>query len=642
MGKILRFLWMWAIVVLAPCSYAQTKSVFAEKLKSFDGCWFCGPFGDVFDISNDITTSVCEEMRPVFLSMLGLFFLFWLLFRVGRMVVDITPAPDTQLVPDLFKQSLRVIFAALMLVFYMSVFRYVVGPVLETAIGVGSTISLNEVQGQKTNGFRDGPLQRFFQTNSTLCPDYDAARAQSELGIEEGGKVYSETVKQSFICYVRVGTASLTAGMAIGATAISGWAQASLWDKIGHLDLLFIGIVFMVSYFMLMLAFPTKLFDPLMTLTFVSALFPLWVVLWAFPATKKYFDKAKDLFIGVLVHLVVISVVTVMVVNVMNSALGDKRTRDRLFTRLLKGEDTYKVFTTTEGFGLAGKALILTLALAWLANKMFEKVGPIAAQFEGVVDFGVGKSAQTFISQGTGLAAEAGKQTVAATYHGTKLGWNRLASRDDGWGKAARGLGTAAVGAAAVAAAPAALPAALGAFGTWAATAGIGVGAAAAAHRFMPVPKNRPHGASWRDRLNVREFDDELHTWMVNRSRGQTSSQNKRTKEWEKYDRNSQLYQEFDSAGRIQNEYDRNRGNISLGDKKYKFSINASNGALTIEFDDQKYTVDLNGNVQNEKTHVAVDDTIAAQVRDIADFQRHAEQRIAAHEGILRSRMTGA
>ena len=95
------------------------------------------------------------------------------------------------------------------------------------------------------------------------------------------------------------------------------------------------------------------------------------------------------------------------------------------------------------------------------------------------------------------------------------------------------------------------------------------------------------------------------------------------------------MYQEFDSASRLQNEYDRKKGQISLMNKKYDFAVHAEDGSMTIEFDGVKYSVDLHGVVKNLTSGVSVDPQTAQEVKNVADFQRHAEQRIAAHEAKL-------
>lgn len=625
MKKIFRALLMFVVSGMPLCAWALTnceRSIFCRTLRVYNKFnWFHEPFSKLFDIANNLATDVCETMRPIFLSFLGLGFLFWLLFRVGKVVVDITPSADGQLVPDIFKKLLRVIIGSLLLSFYVSVFTFLICPALEMTLGVGNTISLDQMLGSKKTGNRLNFDLPKTSDGKTLCQDYTDAVKNTKSG-DSVKQVFSNTVKQAFLCYIDIGHYTMANGMAIGSTAVTSWAGYNIIDKVRRIQLLVIGIIIFLAHFLLMLSFPTKLFDPLVTLIFLSTLFPLWVVLWVFEPTKKYYEKARDLFIGVLVHLIVISIVTVMVIQVMNSALGGKDIQEKVYVKLMAGEDAFSVFTKTEGFGLMGISVVFTFSLAWLAVKMFGKISPLAGQFENVVDFGVGKSAATYISTGTSLVSDMGKNAVAATYHGTKGGLSKLAQRDDMLGKATRGLGTALAGAAVIAAAPTGL-------GVLA-----GLGAAAAAHRFMPVPKNRPHGSSWTDRLGVETYEDDDNLWKVNKSGEQSSRQDRKTKEWEKYNRRTQIYEEFDNVGRLQNVYDRNHGQISLMGQKYEFSID-KDGVLTIEMNGEKYSVDASGTVKNLISSLPVSDKKAKEVKNVAEFQRHAERRVSEHEGML-------
>ena len=635
MKKLLR-IFLMAIIAGLPW-HAQAGSVFLDTLRSYQKCLFCDPFATIFDLINSITTTMCQKLQSLFFLILGLGFLFWLLFRVGKMVLDITSPGDGQLVPDLLKQILRVMVASLLLTFYLDVFTRLISPVLEMAINVGNSIYLDQNAGQKTSAYRPDVVSAALVDRTTLCPEY--TKAKRAAAHENSDQVYPEVVKQAFVCYVNIGYVSMTTGMAVGLTAIKGWASSSLYDKLNHWALFFIGCILFIAFFLLLLAFPTKLFDPLLTLAFVGALFPVWVVCWAFSGTHGYYEKARGLFIGVLVHLIVISLVARLAIEVMNSALGPKEVQTRLYQKLLAGQNAYDAFTTTEGFGLTGVAVILTFGLAWLAKELFKRTGELAGQFNdngSIINFGANDKASELVTAGTQLATSTGKLVISSGAHLARGSWNKLASRDDTLGKLTRGLGSVAVGAAAVAATPAFLPAALPALGAWAATTGAGVGAAAAAHRFMPVPKNRPHGSSYTDRLRVRRSEDATHFWQVNKPKGQSSAQDKTTHEFEKYDKNTQLYQEFDSASHLQNEYDRRRGNISLDGEHYHFSVDPATGTLTVEFSGQRYTVDLHNTVTNILTGLPVDPRMVTQMRNVANFQRHVEARILVHEAKLR------
>ena len=411
---------------------------FLETLTFFDRCWFCEPIDIVFDVINQVVTETCSTMQPVSLAFLGALFLFWLLVRVGKGVVDVTPSEDSRLVYDLLKQTMRVIVATTLLVGWGTVFSHIVDPALEVAIGMGNTISLNRMSGEQSIGFRSSPGSSSSTATATLCPEYDNLLKQaknsssfgqqndSETNPQEGGQAYSPVVKEAFICYIRVGCASFNRGLALGASAIQAWSHQNIISKVRYFELFLIGLFIFVGYLLLLLGLPTKLLDPLITLAFVSALLPVWIVLWTFEQTKKYATNALNLFIGVLVHLIVISIVTVLVIEIMNCALGDKDTQRELFQRLLNGEDTYEVFTTTLGLGYY--SFVLLVALMWLSGKLFDKTTTLAGQFEKVVDFGIGSGAAQNISAVVSKVKGAGAEGIAAVGHGTTLGAQKVKS----------------------------------------------------------------------------------------------------------------------------------------------------------------------------------------------------------------------
>ena len=416
------------------------SSSFTRRLASYteNSCWFCGVLGDVFDIANDIVTQMCSSMQPVFLTLLGLGMLFWLLFRVGKAIINITPEVDSALVPDVVKQVIRVMVAFLLMTFYIDVFDYAISPVLQLSIGIG-----NEVMGQEITGYtltakrgsgEATPSKRpALLAEEDLCQELEAAsKAVSKPDYKRGDKVFDEVMKESFLCYVRIGSASMMTGMAIGSTAIHAWSDMGLLSKLTHMQLPMIGLEIFFSFFALFLAFPLKLFDPLVNLAFVSAMFPLWVVLWAFPFGKEYVKKAIDMFSGVIVHLIVISIMSVIVINIMNSALGSKEERNAMFQALVDGDRVADIFegvgrtgwssAALGGFGLVGKATLMTAALGFFAFKLYKKTKDIAKEFKGSIIFGANEAAGELSGGATKPLAKTTSSLAYAGLHARALG----------------------------------------------------------------------------------------------------------------------------------------------------------------------------------------------------------------------------
>ena len=572
-------------------SLCGTSSTFQQKLQAYamDSCWFCGVFGDVFDIMNDIASQTCYYLKPVFLTLLGLGMLFWLLFRVGKVVLDISGQADTKLVPDVLKQVMKVMVAALMIIFYLDVFDWAISPLLQLSIGMGNQLTAHELQGYNLFGSRTGtaadPKKRSANViEQNLCPDLQAAmEAEDRRTAASGDKaiyrgqgtgheqVYTEAVKQSFLCYVQVGSATMMSGMAVGATAVEAWSDMNVVSKLRHVSVLWIGIILYFSFFTLFVMFPLKLFDPLMNLTFVTAMFPLWVVLWAFPFGKKYVEQATNMFFSVLVNLLTISIMAVVCVNIMNSALGTQAERTVLFQRLNDADSVVNIFESE--FGLVGKGTLMTAALGYFACKLFGKTESIAEKFMGGIDFGMNKAAAETFGAGQSFTLQAGASGISGGYHATKgfIGSRFTAPTPEshtGSGTLGDSLRTSSVGAA--------VGRLFGGGNTWA--------------KFKDESTGSTYRLDTKSGVNTKEEKD----GSIKR-----------------YDRRNESFAEIDKKGHVQGRYNFKTGEATM-----------PNG--------QTYRVDQKtGSVLNAKTGVAADAAIAA---DVLKFKKRADDHQADFE----------
>ena len=110
---------MFALIMVLLPSVASARR-YAENLANYarscasdnDSCWFVGVFKTLFEIINDIIVTVCGDMEHTFLGLLGIGLAFWLLFRVGRAIFDISSQADTALVPDVLKKVIQGMMAA--------------------------------------------------------------------------------------------------------------------------------------------------------------------------------------------------------------------------------------------------------------------------------------------------------------------------------------------------------------------------------------------------------------------------------------------------------------------------------------------------------------------------------------------------
>ena len=560
------------------------SSAFERRLASYteDSCWFCDVFSNAFDIMNDIVTEMCASLQSTFLTLLGLGLLFWLLFRVGKVVINITSDPDAGLVRDVVMEVMRVSIASLLIIFYFNVFDYAISPLLQFGIGLGNRITGKELTGyrlQATRSGSDNPAKAAVtMAEQGLCPDI-ATAIQADANASTSGaikKAFNDVTKESFLCYIRVGSAAMATGMAIGSTAIHAWGDMNVFDKLRHMQLPMIGFIIFMSFFALFIAFPMKLFDPLVNLTFVAAMFPLWVVLWAFPqAGKKYVDSAIGIFTSVIINLIVISIMSVVAINIMNSALGSQAEREAMFEALRSGKRAAAVFegvgetgwgALLGGFGLVGKATLMTAALGYFAFKLLQKTDKVAGQFKGGIDFGIGKTADAMFSGAGASLVKSGANVVSAGWHaaapesGDALDSTTKNTR---LGKFTRGAMM------------------MGAMGP--------IGVVAGLRRFnkTPAPVGHTGSGTISDSLRTSRLGnlwnrirgkDQSWDKFKDKSTGSTYRLDKKTGiatrtdrdgSVVRYDRNSGKFSEADKNGRVLRSYDSNTGKMTFGGKSY-------------------------------------------------------------------------
>ncbi|MBQ4472329.1 MAG: hypothetical protein II942_03715 [Alphaproteobacteria bacterium] len=419
-------------------------SAFGERLIEYtSSCWFCGIFRSIFETLNNMISISAETTRGVFLVLLSLGLLFWLLFRVGRVMIDITPdSGDKTFVSDIFKQILRVMVASLLIFNYLSIFDYILSPAMELSIGVGKKIVSREMDvvlntaSQEMNYAKTGSGEISSQrsiSEKRLCQPYINLAAQREAGADRNNSIgenrmydknnsaYSNLVKEAFVCFIYTGEAAMSVGMATGATMIHGGFQHPF--KADGWLLVFMGLIIYCAFFFIFLSMPLKLFDPLLQLALVSALLPLWCALWAFEKTADKTKTALGLFINVMVTFVVLSIVAVICINIMNSALPENRVE--FYKKLLADDDVLAAAKATK-MELAGKSIILTLVLGVVAFSLLGQVKSLADKFSGEsgMDMGLGKMATGGLTAAAGLTAVGAR----AAGHGVSAGASKAYS----------------------------------------------------------------------------------------------------------------------------------------------------------------------------------------------------------------------
>ncbi|MBR5130437.1 MAG: RHS repeat protein [Alphaproteobacteria bacterium] len=386
----------------APSFYDTIQDLGAEF------CWFCPIFGSLFDAMNTIATTITTEMADTFIALMGVALLFSIGFKVAKMLTSLQAVDLMQFLTDMFRHLGRAIIAFCLLYFSLSIFTYLVSPVLTMSLSLSTTIlETGGFVAIETKATQEGGIQV-----SNVCDDADAnaqplleQEAEALNRGEQPQQAFAPSVKAALICMFRTIAASLITGMAIGAMLwVCGWFDLT-WGFIPNFLAILAGGAILFGHLLIFIAAPFKFIDGMIRMAFVCALMPLWIILWVFPATVAYTKKAWDMFLSTCAIFMCMSVVLILVIHLINAALP-REVVDDVVEYLVDGE----FLKALEVLKLDGKKLLVTLIMCGTGYKMLGTATTLASSFIGSIpNLGVGdqmaKTSASLAHQAKGAGA---------------------------------------------------------------------------------------------------------------------------------------------------------------------------------------------------------------------------------------------
>ncbi len=140
-----------AIILTPQVTYAlwYKDNIFVITLQDYlqdNGCWFCGIFTSLFKAINVLASTIFVELSQMFLFFLGFGLLFMMVFKIGKMLVQLQEVDLMQFLGDLFKPLGRAMIAAILLSATSwggeNIFNILITPFLEIALSLSSSIVL--------------------------------------------------------------------------------------------------------------------------------------------------------------------------------------------------------------------------------------------------------------------------------------------------------------------------------------------------------------------------------------------------------------------------------------------------------------------------------------------------------------------
>ena len=406
--------------VLADSTFQMTIRNYMEE---YDGaCWFCGVFQSIYDAINTLATNTFNNMAKWFLGLMGIGILFLLLFKVGKMLVQLQDVDVRQFLNDLFKPLGRAIIATALLGVTVAagsetIFHLLTNPMMTISLGMSEkilSISLNDVKTLQTD--TSGNVQK----KKLGDIDWDSINSKFENeNTEAPSQALGTANKTLLVDWMKKVSSSFVVGIALGGTFIKIGCD-SFFSRI---SMIVAGLVLWFGFWFIYFFFPFRILDAFMRIAFVLTLMPLWIVLWVFPPTQEYTKKAWELFLSSCLIFVSLSVVIAFVLtlidhvvpaNLINSSTNASKTRDEFFQMLIRGEDTEAAKYVSFGSGLILNCIAFT-AMGWT---LLDTAAVLANSFVGG-----GANVKTDIgNQSVASAAKIGNVAVSGAKMGVKVG----------------------------------------------------------------------------------------------------------------------------------------------------------------------------------------------------------------------------
>ena len=476
MKKFISVLFLLAAVLVSGQAFADSESSaqsFAEILQWVSaspgsglpvGCWFCPLYREMFLVLNDMTSTTANTLQIFFQILLWIGGVGFVIFYVGKHMVSLQEIRLGDFWRGLAIPLGKIMIASLLLANIQTIYYFIINPAMVTSLNLGTILMRDSTMvelvsatarvGQEASQIREANARRevdkknakkdfeawrtieLTMNNTTLCdniaPLYtDAQLAAGVTSDNENffsgtynnrrtyfvdSQLFENQTYQAVQCFMGNASATFVQGVAMG-LAIFDWACDSWINRFREL---WIGLLVAACYTFLMIFLGMKLIDPLMRLTVVSALMPLWVVFWAIPATAGYTKKAWETLINVLAVFVMLSIVVAIISPVMSNALGTTQDINRILARMVRNTLSPSVF---KYFGW--KQALWCVGYTLISLQMLNSVEQLAQMFaSGSGDMGITKALEGLTIKLTSLGATMARNATGLVKGGVRMGWS--------------------------------------------------------------------------------------------------------------------------------------------------------------------------------------------------------------------------
>lgn len=400
--------------------YEVTKRRF---LSFGNGCWTCPVFEVLLVALDKMASKSIHALARGFLGLMGVGILFFLLFKVGQMMIQIQHLQNVPtFLEEIFKPLLRAMIATILLLGTLIggggenpsplIYHYFLNPALDIALTVSNEMVTgsgleNEVKIQtasRIGGIQTRGCRRHVQQElSVFGQIFDGYQSTTGAGVDT-----------KLLCWLESINVTLIDGLSMGAAImyVATYVQSGI---LPDFVLLLIGLLMFLSFFVVFVGFPFKLLDTFVRLAFVFALMPLWIVLWVFPVTRRYTQGAITTFIGTCMTFIALGVVVAFILALFDAAIPNlDELRQGLSSVKMgaddKAQETIRA-TTSKLFG--SRDLLVLAMFTFISWKLLGTVEQLVTSFVSVPIIPVGNTMSSFSARVIGQTVSAGAQLTS-------------------------------------------------------------------------------------------------------------------------------------------------------------------------------------------------------------------------------------
>ena len=407
------------------------KITFLKYVQEYkDACWFCDLFagkngsnssgstttysGGLYDAINVMTKKIFNDTATDFLTLLGIGTLFFILLKVGKILVQFQEVDVMQFLNDLFKPLGRAIIAVAILgvsvsAGHQTIFYMLTNPVLDASLRTSQFIlgtTLGDVK-ILTTGDEDVDSNLTKDLTSKLDWSEINSKANSENSQQGGDQPLEEAARLTLVQWMKSVSSSFIVGIALGGSFVA--TGLSRFFSNAGLSMTFAGAIIWLGFWLIYLMFPFKLVDAFVRLAFVFALMPLWVILWVFPITQQYTKKAWEMLLSSCFLFIVLSIMIALSLMLISNIVPDKLYSEAGsisrsdFFKLLCSDDKMNQAMEYAGFGSG--LCMNAIAFTAMSFSLLSAAASISNSF-----IGGGGAAQTNVGDGmASTATQAGR-----------------------------------------------------------------------------------------------------------------------------------------------------------------------------------------------------------------------------------------